>query len=500
MGGLSAAALLARLGRRVLVLEQHRVPGGYTQSFRRGNWSWDVGLHVMGEIGGDALPGPLLDSLTEGRLAWTRVEDPYDVLELHEGPAVPIPGSLGGYRVSLEAVFPAERAAIREYFRLVRLAAAGMRDHFTTRILGRPRAHGADAARSALARRLALSRTAEVTGALTQNKHLRAALEGQWGFYGSPPHRSAFGVHALLCRHYRNGAFYPHGGAISIAKALAASLARGGGWLRVAAPVQEILVGHGRAMGVRLSEGEEILAPVVISAAGALNTVGLLPEIERRQEWVRSIEQLPPSCAHVCLNVGFRGDIRSAGATTTNHWLFASDLPGTWDLGTHPPSPYVSFPSLKDPLSAREAGYHTAEVVCLVDWESFARWGDTRWRKRPESYQALKDAVGRELLACLLRRFPALAPMVAYTELSTPLSAAHFVRAVRGASYGVEATPERFANPWLRPRVPVRGLFLAGSDVGVVGVIGALAGGTSAAIAVAPEPASEWIRGVYGKA
>jgi len=33
-----------------------------------------------------------------------------------------------------------------------------------------------------------------VTGALTQNKHLRAALEGQWGFYGSPPHRSAFGV------------------------------------------------------------------------------------------------------------------------------------------------------------------------------------------------------------------------------------------------------------------------------------------------------------------
>ncbi|MCA9693431.1 MAG: NAD(P)-binding protein, partial [Myxococcales bacterium] len=35
MGGMTTAAMLARLGKRVLVLEQHYVPGGFTHEFRR---------------------------------------------------------------------------------------------------------------------------------------------------------------------------------------------------------------------------------------------------------------------------------------------------------------------------------------------------------------------------------------------------------------------------------------------------------------------------------
>src|SRR4051812_13531652 len=85
MGGLSAGALVARLGRRVLVLEQHAIPGGFTQSFRRGAWSWDVGLHVVGEMGPSGLPGRILRALTGGRLEWSRISGDYDVLELPDG-------------------------------------------------------------------------------------------------------------------------------------------------------------------------------------------------------------------------------------------------------------------------------------------------------------------------------------------------------------------------------------------------------------------------------
>ena len=41
---------------------------------------------------------------------------------------------------------------------------------------------------------------------------------------------------------------------------------------------------------------------------------------------------------------------------------------------------------------------------------------------------------------------------VDHVELSTPLSTDHFVRPARGSIYGLEPTPERFANRWLRPR------------------------------------------------
>ena len=50
MGGMTTSAMLAKLGRRVLVLEQHYVPGGFTHAFPRKGYNWDVGVHVVGEV------------------------------------------------------------------------------------------------------------------------------------------------------------------------------------------------------------------------------------------------------------------------------------------------------------------------------------------------------------------------------------------------------------------------------------------------------------------
>ena len=50
MGALSAASILAQMNKkRVLVIERHFEIGGFTHSFRRKGYSWDVGLHYVGE-------------------------------------------------------------------------------------------------------------------------------------------------------------------------------------------------------------------------------------------------------------------------------------------------------------------------------------------------------------------------------------------------------------------------------------------------------------------
>ena len=66
MGGMTCAALLAALGKRVLVLEQHYVAGGFTHSFKRKEWTWDVGVHAVGEVTPDSMTGRLLARLTNG--------------------------------------------------------------------------------------------------------------------------------------------------------------------------------------------------------------------------------------------------------------------------------------------------------------------------------------------------------------------------------------------------------------------------------------------------
>jgi phytoene dehydrogenase-like protein len=50
MGGLSAANFLARYGKRVLVLEKHRVPGGLVTSFPREGVHFDLGIHGLYEL------------------------------------------------------------------------------------------------------------------------------------------------------------------------------------------------------------------------------------------------------------------------------------------------------------------------------------------------------------------------------------------------------------------------------------------------------------------
>ena len=47
LGGLTAGATLTRRGRKVLVLEQHNIPGGCATTFKRNGVIYEVGLHEM---------------------------------------------------------------------------------------------------------------------------------------------------------------------------------------------------------------------------------------------------------------------------------------------------------------------------------------------------------------------------------------------------------------------------------------------------------------------
>src|SRR5579864_4097817 len=77
IGGLTAAALLSKHARKkVLVLERHYTAGGYTHSFHRPGYVWDVGVHYVGELRNPASPvRATFDHITEGQLQWQPMPD-----------------------------------------------------------------------------------------------------------------------------------------------------------------------------------------------------------------------------------------------------------------------------------------------------------------------------------------------------------------------------------------------------------------------------------------
>src|SRR6204780_5793663 len=80
IGGLAFASIMARLRKwRVLVLERHFKIGGFTHTFTRpGGWSWDVGLHYVGEMGEGMMGRRLFDFITDGAVKWNPLPDDYD--------------------------------------------------------------------------------------------------------------------------------------------------------------------------------------------------------------------------------------------------------------------------------------------------------------------------------------------------------------------------------------------------------------------------------------
>lgn len=494
MGGMTTAAFLAKLGRRVLVLEQHYVPGGFTHTFRRKGYRWDVGVHAVGEVTPHSMTGRLLAQLTGG-LEWRSLGPVYDEFHYPEGFRIDFPDSPQQFRANLIEAFPDQEASIDRYLDVVRDVAAAMKNYYVARTTPNRLAPLLDRTIARRAQKYLTQSTKEIIDGLTDDERLRIILTSQWGYYGSPPARSSFAMQALVAKHFMWGGYYPVGGSQEIARGLLKTVADAGGWTVVNGDVEQILIEGGRAVGVRLTDGRTARAKRVVSAAGVQSTVTrLLPPEHRDAQWSRGIEKLPPAPAHVCLYLGFKGDIREAGATAANKWFYEvwSSEAETWrieDPMNPGPAPilYTSFPSLKDPT--HDPGpelRHTGEVVTFIPWEDFERWKDTDWKKRGEDYDAFKDVLAERLKRQLLEHMPELEPMIDYAELSTPLSTDHFVRPMAGSIYGLEPTPERFENPWLRPRSPIDGLFMSGSEVATVGVIGAMMGGVLCAAAAEP--------------
>jgi all-trans-retinol 13,14-reductase len=417
------------------------------------------------------------------------VYDTFDFPDLH----IDFPDSRETFADNLTRAFPGEAAAVARYFSEVKAVGDAMRGYYLSRLAPAAWAPVLDRTVARRAHAYLHQRTADVLARVTPNERLRTVLAAQWGYYGSPPSRSSFAIHALVAKHFMFGAAYPVGGSKRIAETLMHTIAGAGGWTRISAPVEEILVRHGRAIGVRVEGGEEILATAVITAQR------LLPAPARDAVWTRSIAALRPSSAHVCLNLGFNGDIAALGAGAANQWFYESWSTEieAWDVAdanAQAPVLYTSFPSLKDPVHRGEM--HTGEIVTFVPYDAFARWAQARWMRRGADYEAFKADLSARLLAQFFRHRPALAAKLVYHELSTPLSTEHFTRAPRGAIYGIEPTPERYANRYLRPRTPVRGLYLAGSDMASVGVMGAFVGGLLAAASAEPRAALRYLRSI----
>ncbi|XP_047600241.1 all-trans-retinol 13,14-reductase [Lutra lutra] len=502
-GGLAAAAILAKAGKRVLVLEQHGKAGGCCHTFRQKGVEFDTGIHYVGSMQEDGICRLVLDQITEGQLDWAALSSPFDIMVL-EGPngrkEFPMYSGEKAYIQGLKEKFPQEEAAIDKYVKLVKVVSRGAIHAVLLKMLPLRLAQLISKC-GPLTRffpflRASTQSLADVLRQLSASPELRAVLSYIFPTYGVTPSHSAFSMHALVVDHYIEGAFYPRGGTSEIAFHTIPVIQRAGGAVLTHATVQSVLLDSaGKACGVTVKKGQvlvNICCPIVISDAGLFNTYKyLLPENARCLPGVKQqLEMVRPGLGTFFVFISLRGTKEDLGLQSTNYFVcFDTDLDKAMEhylsaprekAAAHVPIFFIASSSAKDPTwEDRFPDRSTMIVLMPTCYEWFEEWREEAKGQRSSDYETLKNSFVEASLSVVMRLFPQLEGKVDSVAGGSPLTYQFYLAAPRGACYGADHDLDRLRPhviASMRAQTPIPNLYLTGQDIFTCGLMGALQG------------------------
>ena len=415
ISGLTAGRILADSGQKVLILEKHFKFGGYTHTFKRNNYEWDVGIHY---IGGNldkknSFIRRLFDYLSNNNLQWSRMDDIYDRIVFPDKTYNFVTGKQL-FIEQLISYFPKEENAIRKYIELVNQVFKSSLSYYSNKALPGIIGSITYPFMTKPFLRYAARSTKDVLTEIGCSAELIGVLTGQWGDYGLPPDQSSFGIQAMIARHYYEGGYYPIGGSRMIAETIIPGIQSKGGKAVLSTGVNKILTHKGKAIGVKLDNGDEILSKKVISSAGVKNTFEVLLNDENKPSNKSvPINQVDASTGYYCLHIGLNKSAKDIGLSNANLWVYPGydhdENLGNYLSDNKKPYPvvFISFPSAKDPTWDKEhPNSATIEVITVAEFARHKKWEETEWKKRGDDYDSLKENVSQSLLESLYKHSP----------------------------------------------------------------------------------------------
>ncbi|HEY8208297.1 MAG TPA: NAD(P)/FAD-dependent oxidoreductase [Myxococcaceae bacterium] len=441
MGGLTAAALLARRGLRVLVVEQHYLPGGSCTSWRRTvatgaravHFEFDSGVHEISGVGEQGAVRWLLQTLgVEDRLRWHRVRHEYFAGDIH----LQAPEGAGALLEALGERFPAEREGLARLFDQMHALWASLRAGLGG--LDSRRAFTPPKAPEGAIRWMHQS-YASLLYSCVRDPLLLRLLFMLTSYLSDEPEQVSASAMAGVYGYYFEGGYFPDGGLQRLPDALVEAIRRDGGEVRLSSPVARILVEDRAVAGIELESGERLLSTRVISNADArrtlLHLVGpdhLEPELLRR---VQSLEP-SPSAFSVYLGLDVQPEV------------------GPVAFVSREGSPHFGIASMSRVCPALASpGHATLELTQLVPAREAAAWD-----RRAPDYAARRAARADELIDLAERQIPGLRRHIVYRQEASPATFERYLRSTGGAIYGLSS-----GSPRLSRRTPIAGLSLVGS-------------------------------------
>ncbi|MEW6553923.1 MAG: NAD(P)/FAD-dependent oxidoreductase [Actinomycetota bacterium] len=460
-GGLSAGAILAKRGRKVLVLEQSDLIGGCCSTFERNGFLFDVGASIVEVIGSIEDAFDRLGTTFQKEVDLIPCDPVYSCV-MRNGTRVTVPLSLDGTVEALSRVSEQDGKNYRQFAeRMGGFLAETQKGFFSSALNG-----FGDMARIFRAspgllnyQDLFTSSYQDIMRKYFKGSEVQETMSFQSWYVGLPP-ELAPGVFSILGYAEHEGVWYPRGGMVAIPRGLAECGKRSGMELRTGQRVRKVMVRDKRVQGVVLADGTEITAPAVVSNINAktlyLDLVGEEHLHPLARHGIKSYEP-SVSAIMICLGVDYEPPLDAHHTIITAPYEEMNDYwHNRYRKGLLPNEQFglVCWASKSDPSLAPE-GCHTINVILMgphtlsgTDWD----------REKQRFLEDSIDYLGRKAV-------PGLADHVKEAEIITPLDYERRLLHPGGAIYGLQE--DLAAQVVFRPRSKsksVKGLYLAGAS------------------------------------
>jgi phytoene dehydrogenase-like protein len=486
LGGLTSGALLARAGRKVLVIEKSNSVGGAASSYKVGDLFVEGSLHETGDPHDPRDPkhGPLSRAGVLEPLKWLPAGALYEV----RGGPLPspllVPDDFDGAREALSSRFPEAREQIARLLCEMKqvASAAGMLTQGGSATQRDGDIYSALMSLAPAIRDWKLSLAKKLQQAFGDNEALKCALAANLCYYHDDP-ATLWWVYFAMAQGglLLGGGRYVHGGSQRLSSALAREIKKAGGETilrRVVTAIEKD--GEGFRIHHTAKDGSDpktVESARVICNGAPASIAALLPP-KQAKPFLAPYESRPSSISLFALTLGLSKPPREFGVraystqllpdwmTTLADYAQSATLMADEPGEKMPPLAIADYAAIDSGVPAPPYVLSVIAPDALSNWEGLDQ----------DSYRAKRARWQGAIVAHLDRHFPGLAEAVVASSFNTAFSVRQYIGSPGGAVYGFAPTPPRslFSGPKRSPATPIEGLYLASAYAGFGGYSGAI--------------------------
>ena len=494
VGGLAAAICLSRAGQKILVLEQHDVPGGWCHSFYINGDRFTPGVHYVGLVGEGLSTSNLYEGLgiANDLVFYRQNPDGFEHCWIGEE-RFDYPADFKTFENRLIERFPQEKNNIIKYLKLVnnvghQLGLISQINSLWEQIIIPFRTkHMGKYSPFSLKR---------VIGWHIKDPLLKRILNIQFGDHGLAPAKANFVLHSAIMYHYHVGGFYPMGGGGAIVKAMTNAIKSKGGLIKTSTPVKRILLDKAgkkkKAIGIELTTGEQIFAKRIISNADpGITYQKLIGKENLSLKLNKKLDKTKYSCTSLMLFLTVDLDVKKAGMDSGNIWHMPNrDMDDLYDemqtknllKDKEFPGMFISCTTLKDPTSYN-GKHHTIEAITFINYDAFEDFKNEKIERSP-SYLKFKEQLIAKFLITLEKVIPSISDHIVQKELATPITNKHYINSTRGGVYGTEKSLKHIGPFAYKSKSEIENLYMCGASIVSHGVTGASYSGVQTAASI----------------